>query len=234
MAQGSGGMFGWVPPSHPEGQKFWIGTLILAVVALLAGWGFTGALLLALTWWVYAFFRDPVRQVPQGDDLIVSPADGAVCLISEVVPPGDLDLGTEPRTRVCIFMNVFDVHINRAPMQGQIRKVVYVPGKFLNADLDKASEDNERQLYTLRTEKGVDVGFVQIAGLVARRIVRFVREGDRVLAGERIGLIRFGSRVDVYLPKGCAPKVALGQRCVAGETILAQLGDSVGAAATAR
>jgi phosphatidylserine decarboxylase len=226
MAQGSGGMFGWVPPSHPEGQKFWIGTLILAVVALLAGWGFAGALLLALTWWVYAFFRDPVRQVPQGDDLIVSPADGAVCLISEVVPPGDLDLGTEPRTRVCIFMNVFDVHINRAPMQGQIRKVVYVPGKFLNADLDKASEDNERQLYTLCTEKGVDVGFVQIAGLV--------REGDRVLAGERIGLIRFGSRVDVYLPAGCAPKVALGQRCVAGETILAQLGDSMVAAATAR
>jgi phosphatidylserine decarboxylase len=234
MAQGSGGFFGWVPPSHPEGQKFWIATLILAVVALLADWGFTGALLLALTWWVYAFFRDPVRQVPQGNDLVISPADGAVCMISDVVPPGDLDLGIEPLTRVCIFMNVFDVHINRAPMQGQIRKVVYVPGKFLNADLDKASEDNERQLYTLRTETGVDVGFVQIAGLVARRIVRFVREGDRVLAGERIGLIRFGSRVDVYLPKGCAPKVALGQRCVAGETILAQLGDAVVAAATAR
>jgi phosphatidylserine decarboxylase len=234
MAQGSGGMFGWVPPSHPEGQKFWIATLILAVIALLAGWHFVGAALLALTWWVYAFFRDPVRYVPQGDDLIISPADGAVCLISDVVPPADLDLGSEPLTRVCIFMNVFDVHINRAPMQGQIRKVSYVAGKFLNADLDKASEENERQHYTLRTEKGVDVGFVQIAGLVARRIVRFVREGDRVLAGERIGLIRFGSRVDVYLPKGCAPQVALGQRCVAGETIVAQLGNAVACAATAR
>jgi phosphatidylserine decarboxylase len=234
MAQGNGGLFGWVPPSHPEGQKFWIATLILAIIAFLAGWGFTSAALLALTWWVYAFFRDPVRQVPQGDDLIVSPADGTVCLISEVVPPADLDLGSAPRIRVCIFMNVFDVHINRAPMQGQIRKLVYVPGKFLNADLDKASEENERQLLTLRTEAGVDVGFVQIAGLVARRIVRFVREGDRVLAGERIGLIRFGSRVDVYLPQGCAPKVALGQRCVAGETILARLGDGTAAAATAR
>ena len=234
MAQGSHGPFGWIPPSHPEGQKFWIAALILGVVALLADWPITGCALLALTWAIYAFFRDPARAVPQGDDLVISPADGVVCQIGEIAPPGDLDLGTEPRTRVSIFMSVFDVHINRSPVKGQIRKIVYVPGKFLNADLDKASEDNERQLFTVRTEAGVDVGFVQIAGLVARRIVKFIREGDRVLAGERVGLIRFGSRVDVYLPRGAAPKVALGQRTVAGETVLARLGDAEGVAATLR
>jgi phosphatidylserine decarboxylase len=234
MAQGSSGPFGWVPPSHPEGQKFWIAALLLGLVALLADWTFIGCLLLALTWGIYAFFRDPARAVPQGDDLIISPADGAICQISEVVPPGDLDLGTQPLTRVSIFMSVFDVHINRAPMKGQIRKITYVPGIFLNADLDKASLDNERQLFTLRSESGIDVGFVQIAGLVARRIVKFIREGDRVLAGERVGLIRFGSRVDVYLPQGCAPKVALGQRTVAGETVIARLGDAQAASATTR
>ncbi len=213
-----------LPPMHPEGQKFLAisaGITLIAFIWFGQPWSW---LLLGLTLWVYTFFRDPLRSVPQAADLIISPADGAVCLISEVVPPVDLDLGTEPLTRVSVFMSVFDCHVNRAPMAGTIRKLSYVPGKFVNADLDKASDDNERQLYTLRTDSGIDIGFVQIAGLIARRIVRFVKEGDRMVAGERVGLIRFGSRVDVYLPQGTAPAVALGQRCVAGETILGRLG----------
>lgn len=225
MTQRANNILGWIPPSHPEGQKFWGTALIAAVIALLFGCTVLGLCLFLLSACIYAFFRDPARSVPQADDCVLSPADGVVCQITDIVPPADLDLGHDMQTRVSIFMSVFDVHINRAPIQGQVRKMVYVPGKFLNADLDKASEDNERHLYTIRTEQGVDIGFIQIAGLIARRIVPFVREGDRVLAGERVGLIRFGSRVDLYLPKGSAPKVALGQRCTAGETVLAKLGD---------
>ncbi len=218
------------PAVHPEGRKF---ALIAGVVTLVLAWFAWETLawpMAGVTLWVLAFFRDPVRTVPQGDDFVIAPADGMVCLIQEVAPPRELAgegrLGDAPLTRVSIFMSVFDVHINRTPIAGTIKDVVYIAGKFLNADLDKASEDNERQHFLVERRDGVRIGFTQIAGLVARRIVPFVKAGDMVAAGQRIGLIRFGSRVDVYLPAGTASKVALGQRCVAGETVLAILGDS--------
>jgi phosphatidylserine decarboxylase len=212
------------PSVHPEGRKYiLISGAITAFLAFMA-WETLAWPMAGITLWVAAFFRDPVRSVPRGDDLIVSPADGMVTLIQTVLPPrelaGESGLGDAPMTRVSIFMSVFDVHINRAPIGGTIRQVVYISGKFLNADLDKASEDNERQHILVENRDGMRVGFTQIAGLVARRIVPFVKPGDIVAAGQRVGLIRFGSRVDVYLPAGTAPRVALGQRCVAGETIL--------------
>lgn len=214
------------PAVHPEGQKFTaiaFGiTLLMTIVSKVFFWPFLG-----ITLWVAAFFRDPVRATPVGDDLIVSPADGLVTMIERVPVPRELvgDLGEAPMVRVSVFMSVFDVHINRSPIAGTIRQVVYISGKFLNADLDKASEDNERQHILVERHDGLRVGFTQIAGLVARRIVPFVKPGDMVAAGQRIGLIRFGSRVDVYLPAGTAPRVILGQRTVAGETILGQIGD---------
>ncbi len=159
---------------------------------------------------------------------VVSPADGLVTLIQQVVPPRELSgpdmLGDEPVTRVSVFMSVFDVHVNRTPIRGTIKRVAYIAGKFLNADLDKASDENERQHILVERSDGVRIGFTQIAGLVARRIVTFVKEGDIVGTGQRVGLIRFGSRVDIYLPKGTASRVIKGQRCVAGETIIAELG----------
>ena len=221
----------WQWPSvHPEGRKFALIAAGITAFFALIGWSILAWLGVGLTIWVLAFFRDPVRSVPQGDSFVVSPADGLVTQIMEVLPPrelaGDDGLGDATMTRVSIFMSVFDVHINRAPIAGSIRQVVYIAGKFLNADLDKASEDNERQHILVERHDGVRIGFTQIAGLVARRIVPFVKPGDQVAAGQRVGLIRFGSRVDVYLPAGTAPKVALGQRTVAGETILAILGDT--------
>ncbi|MEY4620649.1 MAG: hypothetical protein RIS65_1821, partial [Pseudomonadota bacterium] len=165
---------------------------------------------------------------PIDDRFVVSPADGLVTLIEQVLPPAELrgpdGLGDQPMTRVSIFMSVFDVHINRTPIRGTIKRVVYIAGKFLNADLDKASEENERQHFLVERSDGVRIGFTQIAGLVARRIVAFVKEGDSVANGQRIGLIRFGSRVDVYLPHGTSSRVIKGQRCVAGETVIADLG----------
>ena len=213
------------PSVHPEGRKF---TVIAAFVALL---GFlllpdaVGWLLLGVTIWVATFFRDPVRTTPQDPALIVAPADGLVTMISQVAAPPELasDMSGE-FTRVSIFMSVFDVHINRTPIAGRIAKIAYVPGKFLNADLDKASEDNERQHFLVEREDGLKIGFTQIAGLVARRIMSFVKQGDNVVAGERIGLIRFGSRVDVYLPAGTGAQVLLGQRTIAGETVLGIVG----------
>jgi phosphatidylserine decarboxylase len=186
------------------------------------GWLFVG-----ITVWTAAFFRDPVRTTPVDPKLVVAPADGLVTMITRTGAPPELadDGGlTGEFTRVSIFMSVFDVHINRSPIAGNIRKIAYVPGKFLNADLDKASEDNERQHFLVEREDGVMIGFTQIAGLVARRILAFVKEGDSVSAGERIGLIRFGSRVDVYLPAGTGSQVLLGQRTIAGETVLGVLG----------
>jgi len=214
------------PSVHPEGRKF---TVIAAFVALL---GFLllpdaiGWLLLGVTIWVATFFRDPVRATPQDDSLVIAPADGLVTMISTVAPPPELvEAGMSGEySRVSIFMSVFDVHINRTPIAGRIRKIVYVPGKFLNADLDKASEDNERQHFLVEREDGLKIGFTQIAGLVARRIMSFVKEGDDVVAGERIGLIRFGSRVDVYLPARTGAQVLLGQRTIAGETLLGIIG----------
>ena len=213
------------PAVHPEGRKFVLIAAALTVAIYLIApfftWPFVG-----LTVWVAAFFRDPVRVTPQGEGLIVAPADGLVTMIAPVIPPPELTalLGTAAMTRVSIFMSVFDVHINRTPIAGTVREVVYISGKFLNADLDKASEENERQHIVVEGRVGRIVGFTQIAGLVARRIVPFVKKGDIVAAGQRIGLIRFGSRVDVYLPEGTACQVALGQRTIAGETLLGRPG----------
>lgn len=225
----------WQWPSvHPEGRKYGVIAGVAALIFLLLfdiswiGWP-----LVALTAGILAFFRDPERVVPQDDKSILSPADGHVCQIVIVEPPaelmgndasGDAGLPAGPVTRISIFMSVFDVHINRSPIGGIIRRLVYMPGKFMSADLDKASEDNERQHILVERGDGVMIGFTQIAGLVARRIVAFAKPGDMIAAGQRVGLIRFGSRVDVYLPAGTDAKVLLGQKMVAGETILAELG----------
>jgi phosphatidylserine decarboxylase len=177
---------------------------------------------------VASFFRDPIRTTPRGDKLIVAPADGLITMVAKVPPPPELrgadGLADAEYARVSIFMSVFDVHINRSPISGRVRRIVYVPGKFINADLDKASEDNERQYFLVENSDGLKIGFTQIAGLVARRILSFVREGDVVEAGQRVGLIRFGSRVDVFLPASAAPRVVVGQRAIAGETILGIVG----------
>ncbi|MFC3097854.1 phosphatidylserine decarboxylase [Alteraurantiacibacter palmitatis] len=221
------------PSIHPEGRKFGlIGVALALLVLLWLDWEIIGWPLLGLAIFTFAFFRDPERVVPQGSNLIVSPADGLVSLIVQVPPPPELQgddeggrgLGLEPVTRVSIFMSVFDVHINRAPVAGTVKRVVYIPGRFLNADLDKASEENERQHILIERADGRAIGFTQIAGLVARRIIPFVKPGDLVASGQRIGLIRFGSRVDVYLPAGTDSKVLLGQKVVAGETVLAEIG----------
>jgi len=216
------------PAVHPEGRKFAVGAPAITLLAFLMHWEFLGWVLAGLTVWVAAFFRDPVRTTPRGDKLVVAPADGLITLITRVGPPPELrgadGLADGDYTRVSIFMSVFDVHINRAPISGRIKRIAYIPGKFVNADLDKASEDNERQHFLVEGSDGVRIGFTQIAGLVARRIMSFVREGDVVDVGQRIGLIRFGSRVDVYLPAGTSPRVLLGQRTIAGETVIAEIG----------
>ena len=217
-----------VPDMHPEGRKYvFISGVITVVAYLWAGWFLTWPLI-GLTLWIALFFRDPIRVTPQGEGLVVAPADGLITLIERVPVPRELagpdGLGDAPLVRVSIFMSVFDVHINRTPIAGTIRQVVYISGKFLSADLDKASEENERQHIVVEGKGGRRIGFTQIAGLVARRIVPFVKPGDMVAAGQRIGLIRFGSRVDVYLPDEIAVQVALGQRSVAGETVLGQAG----------
>lgn len=208
-------------PIHREGWKF---VAIAAAITLVLYWfdlELLALLALVLTLWCAYFFRDPERVTPLRQGLVISPADGRVSAIESVVPPPELDLPREPFTRISVFMNVFDVHINRSPVDARIAHIAYVPGKFLNAELDKASLDNERQALTLELEDGRKIGVVQIAGLVARRIVKFVDDGDMLKAGERFGLIRFGSRVDVYLPKGVSIFAVVGQRAIAGETVLA-------------
>ena len=224
--------WGW-PPIHPEGRKFGLIAAGIALVFAFLAWETLAWPAAFLSLGVLAFFRDPERVVPQGPDLIVSPADGLVTMICDVPPPPELQapdgqggqgLGSEPLTRVSIFMSVFDVHINRSPVAGTVRRVIYIPGKFLNADLDKASEDNERQHVLIERNEGAPIAFTQIAGLVARRIVPFIKPGDIVAAGQRVGLIRFGSRVDVYLPRGTEPKILLGQKVIAGETVIAEVG----------
>ena len=224
---------GWHWPAiHPEGRKFGLIVAVAALGASLMAWETIAWPLAFLTLGVLAFFRDPERVIPQDDLAIIAPADGLVTLIADVLPPRELQvddaagvaLGSDPVTRISIFMSVFDVHINRAPVGGTVRRVIYIPGKFLNADLDKASEENERQHILIERQDGVAIGFTQIAGLVARRIVPFVKPGDILAAGQRVGLIRFGSRVDVYLPKGTGAHVIVGQKIVAGETVLARIG----------
>jgi phosphatidylserine decarboxylase len=211
-----------IVPIHPEGYPF-IGAFALVSLILFWLWSPLGWLGCVLTLWCVYFFRDPPRVTPARDGLVISPADGRISQIAMVLPPPELELGDRPLTRVSVFMSVFDVHINRSPFSGRIERIRYKPGIFLNADLDKASEDNERNGFVLVTPGGVRVGVVQIAGLIARRIVKFTTEGQSVAAGERIGMIRFGSRVDVYLPDGVRPLVSEGQIALAGETVIADL-----------
>ena len=210
-----------IVPIHREGYLFIAVAAILTFV--LGSWwsplGWIGAILTA---WVCYFFRDPPRTTALRDGLVISPADGRVSLIATAVPPAELDLPAEPMTRISVFMNVFDCHVNRMPVTGRITQILYTPGLFLNAELDKASEDNERNALVIDSN-GTRIGIVQIAGLVARRIVCFVRTQDSLTAGERFGLIRFGSRVDVYLPMTAQVLVGPGQVAVAGETVLADL-----------
>ena len=208
-------------PIHPDGLPF-IGAFALAALVLFWIWTPFGWLGVVATAWCAYFFRDPARVTPVRDGLVVSPADGRISQVTSAVPPPELELGAAARPRISIFMSVFDVHVNRRPAAGEIEKIAYRPGKFINAELDKASEDNERNGLVVRTSAG-RIGIVQIAGLLARRIVCFVKPGDAVAAGDRIGLIRFGSRVDVYLPEGARPAVSGGQLSIAGETVLADL-----------
>jgi phosphatidylserine decarboxylase len=212
-----------LPPIHREGWPF---IAIVFAVAVILGFLWVPLFwvgLLATAWCVF-FFRDPPRVTPDDPSLVVSPADGVVVATSPRVPPPELEMGTRPLPCVAVFMNVFDVHVNRTPVAGTITGHAYHHGKFLNASFDKASDENERRSWRVRASGGREIGLVQIAGLVARRIVPFKESGDAVLAGERVGLIRFGSRCDVYLPEGTAPLVIVGQRTVAGETVLADLG----------
>jgi len=213
---------GVMVPIHREGWRF-IGIFLAATLLL---WWLWSPLLVPgviLTAWCIYFFRDPARVTPTRNGLVISPADGVVQMIEAAMPPAELDMGPAPLLRVSVFMNVFNVHVNRIPVDGTITRLAYRPGKFLNASLDKASDDNERQSVRMVTADGRDIAFVQIAGLVARRILCTLKTDQTVRAGERFGMIRFGSRVDVYLPDGVVPQVCVGQLCVGGETVLADL-----------
>ncbi|WP_299890904.1 phosphatidylserine decarboxylase [uncultured Ruegeria sp.] len=212
----------FLKPMHPEGRKFvaifGVVTVLLFLISSILGWIGVGA-----TIWCYYFFRDPKRATPTPEGLIVSPADGVVSLIEKAVPPPELGMPEDELTRISVFMSVFNCHVNRAPIAGEITQIAYRPGKFFNASLDKASADNERNSLCIEMDDGRQIAVVQIAGLVARRIVCFVAKGDKIATGERFGLIRFGSRLDVYLPDGVHPMVSLGQTMIAGETVLADL-----------
>lgn len=211
-----------MPKIHKEGTLF---ILIFAVTSLVLGMfaetlGWVGMI---LTCWCIYFFRDPTRITPEKEGLIISPADGVVQKIEEATLPPELGMDTEPRTRISIFLNVFNVHVNRVPIAGEVTRLFYNPGKFFNASLDKASEENERQAACVTTEDGKEIVFVQIAGLIARRIVCDLKKDQKVEAGSRYGIIRFGSRMDVYLPKAVNPLVVVGQTMIGGETILADI-----------
>lgn len=215
-------------PIHPEGWRF---IPVFAAITLAVGWFWPPFLVPGgvLTAWCAYFFHNPARVTPTRAGLVVSPADGIVQMIETAPPPPELEMADEPLTRISVFMNVFNVHVNRIPVDGVVAKLAYRAGKFLDASLDKASEHNERQSVRLRLPEGGDLAFVQIAGLVARRILCRLDEGQEVRAGERFGMIRFGSRVDVYLPKGASPLVSVGQTAVAGETVIADLASQEGA-----
>ncbi len=215
-------ILGFLVPVHRDGWKFLLPVAALGVLFLLL-WAPLGWLLIIVALYIAYFFRDPDRVTPLRDGLVIAPADGRISSIEEIVPPAELGLGGSRRTRISIFLSVFDVHINRAPVAGRIKRSIYVPGAFLNADLDKASLENERRALVIETPAGVEIAVVQIAGLIARRIVTFAGEGDSVGIGQRFGLIRFGSRVDVYLPVNRRGLVAVGQTAIGGETVLADL-----------
>ena len=217
---------GQIPPIHPEGYPF-IGGFALASLVLFWLWTPLGWIGTVLTIWCALFFRNPPRVTPLRDGIVVAPADGRVSMVTQALPPAELGLGDRPLPRVSIFMSVFNCHVNRSPVAGRIERIAYRPGVFINAELDKASEDNERNALVIDAG-GARIGVVQIAGLLARRIVPFVREGDAIGAGERIGMIRFGSRVDVYLPLNAKLMVGQGQTAIAGETVLAELGAGEG------
>ncbi len=209
-------------PVHRDGHKF---VAIAAILTLILFWLWSplGWIFSIITIWVVYFFRDPERVTQTREGLIVAPADGKITGVDEVLPPKELGLGDDPLMRISTFLSIFDVHIQRAPVAGDIKEIVYTPGLFVNAVLDKASEDNERNGVVIEDLKGNRVGVVQIAGLIARRILCFVKEGEAIGVGERYGLIRFGSRVDVYLPKGVSPMVSVGQKAIGGETIFADM-----------
>ena len=209
-------------PMHREGYRF-VGTFAVVTILLFILSPVLGWIGVVVTIWAYTFFRDPDRVTPVRPGLIVSPADGVVSMIEPAAPPAELDMGTAPMLRISVFMNVFNCHVNRCPIEGRVERIAYRPGKFVNASLDKASVDNERNGLALRLADGRRLAVVQIAGLVARRIVCEVAEGSTLATGQRFGMIRFGSRLDVYLPDGVAPLVAVGQTMVAGETVLADL-----------
>jgi phosphatidylserine decarboxylase len=211
-----------IKPMHKEGIKF---VAIFAAITALAFliWAPLGWLGVILTIWCYYFFRDPERVTPDRDGLLISPADGIVSLMERATPPPELGMPDAPLMRISVFMNVFNCHVNRTPIAGEILNVAYRPGKFFNASLDKASVDNERMSLRIGMADGTEIAVVQIAGLVARRIVCFVKAGDTLNTGERFGLIRFGSRVDVYLPDGVDSLVSVGQIMIAGETVLAEM-----------
>ena len=213
----------FLKPMHPEGRRF-VGAFAAVTLVLFLVWEPLGWIGVGLTIWCYYFFRDPARVTPARPGLIISPADGIVSLIEPAVPPAELGLPDVPLTRVSVFMSVFNCHVNRAPVAGRVTRVAHRPGKFLNASLDKASADNERNGIVIGMEDGRVLPVVQIAGLVARRIVCFTGEGQSLGRGERFGLIRFGSRLDVYLPDGVVPLVRVGQTMVAGETVIAETG----------
>ena len=209
-------------PIHPDGYPFIGGFAFAAIVLfwLAKPLGWLGVL---ATLWCAYFFRDPRRVVPVGEGLVVSPADGRIAQVALASPPPELEMGPEQRVRVSIFMNVFDVHVNRAPVAGEVRRIVYRAGKFINADLDKASTDNERNALVMRLQSGERITVVQVAGLIARRILCYVKQADALARGQRYGFIRFGSRVDVYLPVSARPRVAVGDVVYATTTVLAEL-----------
>ncbi len=211
-------------PPHPAGRPFVFGALIVALIGLLFGQGWLFWIALVFTGFCFYFFRDPERVPPGRPGAVVAPADGIVVSVMPAVPPVELGLGAAPRWRVGIFLSVLDVHVNRIPVDGTVTRIVYRHGRFVNASLDKASDENERNALAIRLPDGRELAVVQIAGLIARRIACTVREGDAVYAGARFGIIRFGSRTDLYLPEGVRPLVAEGQTMIGGETVLAELG----------
>jgi len=208
-------------PIHKEGHIF-VAIFFVVSILLFYVWEPAAWVGLIVSVWCIYFFRDPDRIIPDEKGVLVSPADGTVCAVSEAPAPAELGMGSDPRTRITIFLSVFNVHVNRVPAAGEITATTYVPGKFLNAAADNASEENERQLIRMQTEDGHDIAFAQIAGLVARRILCDVKKGDTVARGDRFGLIRFGSRTDIYLDKGQHATVKVGQTMIGGETIIAR------------